>query len=92
MWLPAQGELQGKAPLPNLLEGRETRALVAGTLPKPENLVVMKDVAFVKGDAEPKSPLHAAWFLTVIATLGEFNDMDSVEVFRWQRDEFEVCG
>ena len=26
----------------------------------------------------------------VIATLDGFNDMDSVEVFRWQQDEFEV--
>ena len=33
-----------------------------------------------------------SWFLTVIATLDGFNDMDSVEVFRWQRDEFEECG
>ena len=32
------------------------------------------------------------WFLTVIATLGGFNDMDSVEVFRWQRDGFEGCA
>ena len=30
--------------------------------------------------------------LTIIATLEEFNDMDSVEVSRWQRDGFEVCG
>ena len=32
------------------------------------------------------------WFLTIIATLDGFNDMDSVEVFRWDRDGFEVCG
>ncbi len=30
-----------------------------------------------------------AWFLTIIATLGGFNDMDLVEVSRWQRDGFE---
>jgi putative transposase len=32
------------------------------------------------------------WSLMIIATLDGFNDMDSTEVFRWQRDGFEVCG
>ena len=32
------------------------------------------------------------WSLAVIATLDGFNYMDSVEVFRWQRDGFEVYG
>jgi hypothetical protein len=32
------------------------------------------------------------WSLTIIATLDGFNDMDSVEVFRWQRDGLEVYG
>jgi len=40
------------------LDGR-FRALVEGAIPTPENLVMMKDVAFVKGGSEPKSPLHA---------------------------------
>jgi phytanoyl-CoA hydroxylase len=35
------------------------RALVAGEVPVPESMVIMKDVAFVKGDAAPESPLHA---------------------------------
>ncbi len=35
------------------------RDLVTGAVPTPEHLVVMKDVAFVKGDSEPKSSLHA---------------------------------
>ncbi len=34
------------------------RELATGQLPRPENLVVMKDVEFVMG-AEPQSPLHA---------------------------------
>jgi phytanoyl-CoA hydroxylase len=34
-------------------------ALVAGSIPTPKNLVMMKDVEFVKGGNEPKSPLHA---------------------------------
>ena len=33
-----------------------------------------------------------AWSLTIIATLDGFNDMDSVEVFRWQRDGPEAYG
>ena len=32
------------------------------------------------------------WSLTIIATPDGFNYMDSVEVFRWQRDGFAVCG
>ena len=32
-----------------------------------------------------------AWSLTVIATLEEFNDMDSMEVLLW-KNEFEGCG
>ena len=32
------------------------------------------------------------WSLMTIATLDGFNDMNSTEVFRWQRDGFEVCG
>jgi phytanoyl-CoA hydroxylase len=35
------------------------RALVTSRLPMPENLVVMKDVAYVKGDNEPESAFHA---------------------------------
>jgi phytanoyl-CoA hydroxylase len=35
------------------------RSLVLGTTPPPEDLVVMKDVAFAKGGLEPASPLHA---------------------------------
>lgn len=35
------------------------RELVTGAAPKPEDLVVMNDVTFVKGGAEPESPLHA---------------------------------
>ena len=31
------------------------------------------------------------WSLTVIATLEEFNDMDSMEVLLWQNG-FEGCG
>ncbi len=42
--------------------------------------------------AASKCPLDRAWSLTIIATLNGFNDMDSAEVFRWQRDEFEACG
>jgi len=36
-------------------------------------------------------PIQEAWSLTVIATLEEFNDMDSMEVLLWQ-NEFEGCG
>jgi hypothetical protein len=36
--------------------------------------------------------MFRAWFPTIIATLDGFNGMDSVEVFRWQRDGFEECG
>ncbi len=36
--------------------------------------------------------MASAWSLTIIATLDGFNDMDSVEVFRWQRDGPEAYG
>ena len=32
------------------------------------------------------------WSLMVIATLEEFNDMNSMEVVRCQRSEYEECG
>jgi hypothetical protein len=46
-------------------------------------------VAVDAGGAELDFP---PWSLTIIATLDGFNDMDSVEVFRWQRDGLEVYG
>ena len=35
------------------------QVLATGAEPAPESMVIMKDVAFVKGDAAPESPLHA---------------------------------
>lgn len=35
------------------------RALAMGAAPAPESLVIMKDVAYVRGGAVPESPLHA---------------------------------
>ncbi len=35
------------------------QALATGAAAAPESMVVMRDVAFVKGDATPESPLHA---------------------------------
>ncbi len=35
------------------------QALATGAAAAPESMVVMRDVAFVKGDAAPESPLHA---------------------------------
>jgi hypothetical protein len=43
-------------------------------------------------DTSKKAVDFPPWSLTIIATLDGFNDMDSVEVFRWQRDGLEVYG